>query len=123
VVAPTDEVWIYPNDSILPLRETIHGTAYRIRELPGPFPALAFKGVNRSGSPSTPSLTAGQATLIASDPRLRTIPTIWLVMRQYWIFDPHSDLPRALMKDRRPGKQQRWGYIVVQPFYASAQAN
>jgi hypothetical protein len=116
VVAPADQVWIYPNDSVLPLRQADKTATYKVRELPGAFPALTFKGINRSGSPSTPSLTRAQAQAVAADPRAQAVPTIWLVTRQGWVFDPDSDLPRALARHRDPGKAQRWGYIVVQPF-------
>jgi hypothetical protein len=62
------------------------------------------------------SLTHDQAQAIAGDPRARRIGTIWLVTRQSGLFDPHSELPRALAKVRRPGRAQAWDYIVVQPF-------
>ncbi len=123
VVRPVDEVWIYPNDSILALRRATPNAAYRIRQLPADFPALAFKGINRSGSPATPSMTPRQAQLIAQDPAIRAIPTIWLVTRQISIFDPRNDFERALMRSRRPGKAQTWGYITVQPYYSTAARN
>lgn len=116
VVAPGDEAWIYPNDSVLPLRQADPEATYRMRELPDAFPALRFRGINRSGSPSTPSLTPAQARAAAAGPAAQGAGTIWLVTRQGWIFDPDKDLPRALAAGRRPGKPQRWGYIVVQPF-------
>jgi uncharacterized membrane protein len=115
-VAPADEVWIYPNDSVLPLHQANPQASYKVRELPGPFPALSFKGINRSGSPSTPSLTPAQAEAAAANPAARDVRTIWLVTRQGWIFDPDKDLPNALMRERRAGKPAHWGYIVVQPF-------
>ena len=118
VVGPADEVWIYPNDSVLALRKAAPGAAYRIRQLPADFPAVTFKGVNRSGSPATPSMTPRQAQLIAADPAIRTIPTIWLVTRQIWVFDPNADFEHALMRSRRAGKLQKWGYIEVRPYYA-----
>ncbi|HEX4801442.1 MAG TPA: hypothetical protein VFU91_09730 [Sphingomicrobium sp.] len=118
VVGPADQVWIYPNDSVLALRKAAPGAAYRIRQLPADFPAVSFKGINRSGSPATPSMTQRQAQLIADDPRIRTIPTIWLVTRQIWVFDPSGDLESALIRSRRPGKVQKWGYIEVRPYYA-----
>jgi hypothetical protein len=116
VVAPPDQLWIYPNDSVLPLRQAGLRTNDKVRELPGSFPALAFEGINRSGSPSTPSLTPAQAQTAAADPAIRDVRTIWLVTRQGWIFDPDRDLPHALARNRKAGKAQHWGYIVVQPF-------
>jgi len=79
---------------------------------------VTFKGINRSGSPATPSMTSNQARLVAADSAIRAIPTIWLVTRQIWVFDPNADLEHALMRSRRPGKAQKWGYIEVRPYYA-----
>lgn len=117
-VGPRDEVWIYPNDSVLPLQDASPRATYRVRQVPADFPAVKFKGIIRSGSPAIPSLTSQQAERFAADPALRTVPTIWLVTRQYWIFDPDDDLPRSLLRTRRPGKVQKWGYIDVRPYYA-----
>jgi hypothetical protein len=118
VVGPADEVWIYPNDSVLALRKAAPDAAYRVRQLPADFPAVTFKGVNRSGSPATPSMTPRQAQQVAADPAVRAIPTIWLVTRQISVFDPNVDFEHALMRSRRPGKVQSWGYIEVRPYYA-----
>jgi hypothetical protein len=118
VVQPADEVWIYPNDSVLALGKAAPTAPYRIRQLPAAFPALTFKGVNRSGSPATPSMTPRQARVIAGDSASAKIPTIWLVTRQIGIFDPDSDLERSLSRSRRPGQVQNWGYIEVRPYYA-----
>jgi mannosyltransferase len=117
-VAPTDEVWLYPNDSSLPLRQAAPHAAYRIREIPGNFPAMSFHGINRSGSPAVPSLTPQQAEQVAAGARLPR--TIWLVTRQRRVFDPNDDLRRALVRSRHAGKMRQWGYIVVQPFTLKA---
>jgi len=114
-VGPGDEAWLYPNDSALPLRE-VGSADFRRRGIPGDYPATGFKGPIRAGSPAVVSLTQAQATRIARDPATRDIPTIWLVTRQSGLFDPSNDLPRALASVRRPGRTQRWDYIVVQPF-------
>jgi len=109
---PADEVWLYPNDSALPLRAA--GLGMPMRGIPGDYPAVGFKGPIRAGSPAVVSLTPGQTAAIAS--QSRGPRAIWLVTRQGDIFDPGSDLPRALAHERRAGKPERWGYITVQPF-------
>ena len=114
-VGPGDQVWIYPNDSALPLREA--GASGALRGIPGDYPAIGIKGPIRAGSPAVVSLTSAQAQDVARDPRLRTVPTLWLVTRQSAVFDPHEDMPRALAQTRRPGRQQDWGYIAVRPYY------
>jgi hypothetical protein len=63
-------------------------------------------------------MTPRQAQQVAADPAVRAIPTIWLVTRQISVFDPNADFEHALMRSRRPGKVQSWGYIEVRPYYA-----
>jgi mannosyltransferase len=114
-VKPGDRLWLYPNDSALPLHEA--GAAMAMHGVPGDYPANQIKGPIRAGSPAVVSVTAKQATIIASDPALRDIPVIWLVTRQIGIFDPKNDLANALGRARRPGAAQDWGYISVTPYY------
>lgn len=114
-VRPGDKVWLYPNDSALPLREA--GISVPMHGIPGDYPAVGFKGPIRAGSPAVVSLTASQAQQVATHPALRTVPVIWLVTRQSNLFDPHDEVPGALSRVRRPGAATRWGYIAVQPFY------
>jgi len=114
-VRPGDEVWLYPNDSALPLRAADPRARYPMRGIPGDYPALGFKGPIRAGSPAVVSLTHYQAMSLA-DQAPRT-GTIWLVGRQPAIFDPQGDLPAALSRVRIPGKTREWGYISVRPYY------
>ena len=113
-VRPGDQVWLYPNDSALPLREA--GSTLAMRGVPGDYPATSFKGPIRAGSPAVVSLTARQAGAIANEPNLREVRTIWLVTRQTGIFDPARDLPRALGQHRTPGVEQHWEAISVRPY-------
>jgi uncharacterized membrane protein len=113
--APGDQVWLYPNDSALPLREA--GANVAMRGIPGEYPAVGFKGPIRAGSPAVVSVTAAQARVIAEDPSLREVPTIWLVTRQSGVFDPKHELPDALTGVRSPGAKMEWGYIDVRPYY------
>ena len=114
-VAPGDQVWVYPNDSALPLREA--GTTTPLRGIPGDYPAVGIVGPVRAGSPAVVSVTAAQARAIAEDPNVRDVPTIWLVTRQSGVFDPKHELPDALADVRRPGAAVEWGYINVRPYY------
>lgn len=120
-VRPADQVWLYPNDSILPLEQAAKSAAlpYPVRALPAAFPALGVKGPHRLGSPAVVSLTREQANGVVSDPALRRIPTIWLVTRQAALVDPNNDLDSALSKVRRAGPVQQWGFIQVRPYYAA----
>lgn len=115
-VRPGDAVWLYPNDSALPLRSAAPDTAYVMRGVPGDYPALGFNGPIRAGSPAVVSLTASQAAALAS--KAPRTGTIWLLTRQSAIFDPNGDMPRALAAVRRPGRSTDWGYIRVTPYFA-----
>lgn len=119
-VGPSDRVWLYPNDSALPLRRANPAPSYRATGIPADYPAVGVKGPIRAGSPAVVSLTREQAERMVSDPAYRDALTIWLVTRQDQLFDPNGDVPRALAKVRRPGMPQRWGYITVQPFHSTA---
>jgi hypothetical protein len=114
-VGHADQVWLYPNDSALPLHEA--GNAIPARGIPGDYPATGFKGPIRAGSPAVVSLTPQQAQSVAQDVSIREVPAIWLVTRQSGIFDPHGDMPAALARVRRPGTPQEWGQIEVRPYY------
>lgn len=114
-VRPGDQVWLYPNDSALPLREA--GAEVQMRGIPGDYPAVGFKGPIRAGSPAVVSVTAAQAQAVAADPAAISAPTIWLVTRQSGVFDPHGDMPADLARTRRPGPLQQWDYIGVRPYY------
>jgi len=112
-----DQVWLYPNDSALPLREAGFGAIGQAKGIPGDYPATGFKGPIRAGSPAVVSLTPDQAALVARNAALKRVPVIWLVSRQSRLFDPHNDLTSALGGLRRPGTSQQWGYITVRPYY------
>ena len=114
---PNDQIWLYPSDSALPLRDASPHLPAPTRLLPAPFPTLGVKGPIRAGWPAMVSLTPEQADAVASDPALKQVRVVWLVTRQSGIFDADSDLPRALARVRRPGKPVQWGYIAVQPYY------
>ena len=116
-VAAGEQVWLYPNDSALPLREA-GANMSRMRGVPGDYPATGFKGINRMGSPAVVSVTPSQAVQIARNAASAKVPTVWLVTRQPGLFDPANDLPKALAEVRRPGRSQEWGYIKVQPYYS-----
>jgi hypothetical protein len=116
-VGPSDQVWLYPTDSSLPLAAAGYPITGHVRELPERFPTLGAKGPIRAGWPAVVSLTPEQADGLARDSRLREVPVVWLVGRQSGIFDPDSDLPNALARTRRAGPGRQWGYITVRPYY------
>jgi uncharacterized membrane protein len=116
-VSPKDQVWLYPNDTALPLAHTSPPIAATARPIPAAYPAIGKPGPVRAGSPAVVSVTREQAANVAGDPKLRQVPVIWLVTRQGGIFDPNGDLASALAQVRRPGPAREWGYIAVRPYY------
>lgn len=111
-----DVVWLYPNDSALPLEAAGPQSAYPRQGIPADYPALGVKGPIRAGSPAVVSLTREGANALAARSAVQRIPTIWLLERQAAFADPHSDVPSALERGRRAGPLHRWGYITVQAF-------
>lgn len=110
-----DEVWLYPNDSALPLVQA--GVSISMRGIPGNYPAVGMKGPIRAGSPAVVSVTAAQAGLLVRDRTIDRARTVWLVTRQSGVFDPSNDMPAALARTRRAAPTQKWGYINVTPYY------
>ena len=115
-VGPSDLVWLYPNDTALPLGDADPSASFRRRGIPANYPALGEKGPIRAGSPAVVSLTRAGAERMATDPALRTVPTVWLVTTHANFFDPSNEVPTALGRTRRPGPRHVWGYIAAQPF-------
>lgn len=114
-VHPGDQVWLYPNDSALPLVQA--GASMTMRGIPGNYPAVGMKGPIRAGSPAVVSVTAAQAALLVRDRAIDETHTVWLVTRQSGVFDPSNDMPAALARTRRAAPTQKWGYINVTPYY------
>jgi uncharacterized membrane protein len=112
-----DVVWLYPNDSALPLRAAGPASTYPRRGVPADYPALAAPGLRRAGSPAVPSMTGEAMRHLAASPEARSVGTIWVVTCQPQFFDPKAELAHALALTRQPGRRQRWGYLTVQPFY------
>ena len=115
-VRPGDVVWLYPNDSALPLFAAGPHSTYPRRGIPADYPALGVKGPIRAGSPAVVSLTPEGAMKFAANADAQHIATIWLVERQAALADPTADVPHALERTRRAGPQMRWRYITVQAF-------
>ena len=115
-VRPGELVWLYPNDNALPLRAAGPQSTYARRGIPADYPAIGVPGPIRAGSPAVVSLTRDGAERFAAEAAKQRIRTIWLVEGQPAFSDPHSDVPNALSRTRRPGPLHRWGYITAQAF-------
>lgn len=115
-VRPGDLVWLYPNDSALPLRAAGPRSTYVRHGIPSDYPALKVIAPRHAGSPAVPSMTARSMQQLIRSPEASGARTIWLVTSQVQYFDPKNDLGHALSAVRKPGTRQRWEYLRVQPF-------
>ena len=111
-----DIVWLYPNDSALPLRAAGPRSTYVRHGIPADYPALHVVAPRHAGSPAVPSVTPESMQQLIRSPEAMHARTIWLVTSQAQYFDPKDDLGHALSTDRRPGPKQRWEYLRVQAF-------
>jgi hypothetical protein len=100
-VGAREEIWLLPNELVLPLRYGGGGALPRVRGLPADFPAPAFPGPRPSGTRAVPGLTEADAARLAAGARARGLTGIWVVSRLPRLFDPGSALPRALGTGRR----------------------
>jgi uncharacterized membrane protein len=111
-----DIVWLYPNDSALPLRAAGPRSTYVRHGIPADYPALGVAAPRNAGSPAVPSVTPKSMEKLIGSPEAMRARTIWLVTSQAQYFDPKDDLGHALSAGRRPGPRQRWEYLRIQAF-------
>jgi uncharacterized membrane protein len=95
-VAPGEEVWLMPNELVLPLRYANPGLRLPLRGMPADFPAPDHRGPRYSGTIAVPGMTAADAARLTAEARRRGIKGVWVVSRFPALFDPGADLPRAL---------------------------
>jgi hypothetical protein len=111
---PGDVVWVYPNDTALPL-----GRALRhdipITSVPAPFPALAAAGTRPAGSPAVVAIDGTAARRFASVQASRPGTTVWLLVRNRGLFDPDGAVAGGLAHGRSPGPARRWRDIDLYP--------
>lgn len=115
-VRPGDIVWLYPNDSALPLRAAGPRSTYVRHGIPAEYPALGVAAPRHAGSPAVPSVTSASMRQLIRSPEAMHAHTIWLVTSQAQYFDPTDELGHALSANRQSGPMQKWEYLRVQAF-------
>jgi len=95
-VGPDEEVWLLPNELILPLRYGAGGEpGYRVRGIPAEFPAPDHAAPRYTGTIAVPGMGEGDAAHLVADARRRGMDGIWVVSRFPRWFDPGGSVGRA----------------------------
>lgn len=116
--APGEELWLMPNELVMPLRFADRDGALRmkIRGVPADFPAPAHRGPRYSGTLAVPGVTPADAARLVAEARARGVSGIWLVSRFPTLFDPGGALPRALGADRRTLREPGFAPLLVEHY-------
>jgi mannosyltransferase len=114
-VAPGEEVWLLPNEIILPLRYAQGGEALAAgaRGVPAPFPAPNHRGPRYTGTIAVPGVTRDDAARIVADARGRGIKGVWVVSRFPSLFDPGGALPKELGRGSRDLREIRFAPLLI----------
>ena len=94
-VGPGEEVWLLPNELILPLRYGGGELRYPVRGIPAEFPAPDHPAPRYTGTIAVPGMGEGDAAHLVADARRRGVDGIWVVSRFPRWFDPGGSLARA----------------------------
>ena len=97
-MAPGDEVWLLPNEIVLPLGFAAPQTISRLkpRGIPADFPAPQHRGPRYSGTPAVPGLTEADVRRLVGEARGRGARGVWVVSRFPKLFDPGGALAASL---------------------------
>lgn len=96
-VGEGEEVWLLPNELILPLRYARAGEpGYRVRGIPADFPAGWHVGPRYSGTAAVPGMTAQDSARLVEEARRRGLDGVWIVYRFPRLFDPENNLRTVL---------------------------
>jgi hypothetical protein len=109
-----DQIWVYPNDTALPLAQAL-GAAAQPQPIPAAFPALSAEGRRPAGSPAVVAIDAAQAKRWSASQEAPARGTVWLLVRNPGLFDPHGEVERALGQGRRPGTVRQWRDLRLVP--------
>jgi uncharacterized membrane protein len=109
-VGAREEIWLLPNEIVMPLLYGGGGSLSGVRGVPADFPAPNHRGPRPSGTRAVPGITDAEAERLAADARARGLTGIWVVSRLPRLFDPGGALPRALGPGRR---DMRFAPLIV----------
>lgn len=114
-IGPGDEIWLLPNELLLPFRHANPSLArtVAIRPLPYGFPAMPDDGPHPSGTAAVTSITPETARAIVTDARKRGVKTAWVIMRFPWLFDPDAALRTSLGPDALIDRSSAFAPILI----------
>jgi hypothetical protein len=113
-----EEVWLMPNELVMPLRFAAGERRLRVpvRGVPADFPAPDHRGPRYSGTRAVPGVTRADADRLVGQARARGVTGIWLVSRFPRLFDPQKAMPRALGEERRVLRELAFAPLVVEHY-------
>ena len=114
---PGDMVWVYPNDTALPLGRALHRPV-PIIPVPAPFPALQAEGRRPAGSPAVVAVDRPAARSFGLRHEPAPGAAIWVVIRNPGFFDPGGEVAKGLAQGRRRGAARHWRDIDLQKLYS-----
>jgi mannosyltransferase len=112
-VGASEEVWLLPNEIVLPLRYGGGTLPFPVRGVPADFPAPAHPGPRPSGTRAVPGMTEADAARLVADARRRGATGIWVVSRFPALFDPGDALAAAFAPAGRDLREVRFAPLIV----------
>ena len=113
---PGEEIWLLPNELVLPLGYAGGAEGRAVLGVPAPFPAPTFSGPRPSGTRAVPGLTGEASAALVAAARKRGVRGVWLVSRMPLLFDPGSTLKRALGPQSLKSQETAFDPIIVEHF-------
>jgi hypothetical protein len=123
-ISPGDEIWLLPNELLLPFRLANPSLArtVAVKPLPYGFPARIDDGPHPSGTVAVTSITQEAARNIVADARKRSVKTAWVIMRFPWLFDPDAALRTSLGPDALVERSSAFAPLLIYRYRVTARA-
>lgn len=123
-IGPGDEIWLLPNELLLPFRLANPSLArtIAIKPLPYGFPARLDDGPHPSGTAAVTAITPKTARAIVADARRRGVKTAWVIMRFPWLFDPDAALRTSLGPDALVDRSSAFAPLLIYQYRVTAPA-
>ncbi|MFO1240929.1 MAG: glycosyltransferase family 39 protein [Sphingomonadaceae bacterium] len=124
-LGPHDEVWLLPNELVLPFQLASPELSQRTRLLPLPygFPARFEDGPHPSGTAAVVSLTPEATRKAVDGARKRGVRSVWVICRFAWLFDPGSEIDKAFGAHALAEKDDRFAPLFLRRYRVSGPAD
>jgi len=110
-----DTIWAYPNDGALPLDYALGDKhlAMPVRQIPGPMPALGYRGYHPTGTRGVIALYPDDIARLARSQAEKAPARIWLLSLSGELYDPARNMVRDLSFHRPVIAHYRSGRIEL----------